>query len=55
MDYGIIGILHLILVIYAVIKIFGSSAPTGTKIIWLLIVLLVPLVGPILWWFMGPK
>ena len=53
-DLGIWGIIHLALVIYAAIQIFNSSADTGKKVIWVLIVAVFPLVGLIIWFFMGP-
>jgi len=55
MLYSILGLLHLILWVYALIQILGSSASAGTKILWVLIVLLLPLLGLILWFLMGPK
>ena len=48
------GILHLILFIYALIQIVGSSAQTGEKVLWIVIVFLLPLIGLIIWLFMGP-
>lgn len=53
-DLGIFGLIHLALVIYAAIQIFNSSADTVKKLIWVLIVAIFPLVGLIVWFFMGP-
>jgi len=53
-DLGFWPLLHLVLVVYAAVQIFGSSADTIKKIIWLLVVLLFPLVGLIVWFFIGP-
>lgn len=52
---GILGLLHLIVVIWAVLSIFKSGASTGAKIIWSLLVLILPLVGLIIWFLAGPK
>ena len=52
---GILGFIILILDIYAIIKIVGSSASTGMKILWVLIVLFLPVVGLIAWFILGPK
>ena len=52
---GILGFIILILDIYAIIKIVGSSASTGMKIVWVLIVLFLPVVGLIAWFILGPK
>lgn len=52
---GIFGLLILIADIYAIVKTLQSSAQTGSKVIWILVILLLPLIGVIVWWFMGPK
>lgn len=52
---GIIGLIILALDIWAIINIFGSSASTGTKVLWILLVLLLPLIGLIIWLFAGPR
>lgn len=53
-DLGIWGILHLCLVIYAAIQIWNSSADQTKKLIWILVVAIFPLVGLIIWFFIGP-
>lgn len=45
---------HLALVVYAAVQIFGSTADTAKKIIWIAIVAVFPLVGLIVWFFIGP-
>ncbi|MEO8738439.1 MAG: PLDc N-terminal domain-containing protein [Casimicrobiaceae bacterium] len=52
---GIIGILILIGDIWALINILQSSAENGKKLLWVVVVVLLPLVGLILWFFMGPR
>lgn len=51
---GIWPLVHLALLIYAAVQIFGSSAEDSRKIIWVLIVALFPVVGLIVWLFIGP-
>ena len=54
-DYnGIIGLIILALDIWAIINIVKSSAPDTNKILWVVIVILLPLIGLILWFFLGP-
>ena len=53
-DLGFLGIIHLVLVVYAAIQIINSSADTLKKAIWVLIVAVFPLVGLIIWYLMGP-
>jgi len=55
MEYGIFGLIVLILDIYAIIKILGSGASTGAKVLWTLGILIFPLVGFIVWLIAGPK
>lgn len=52
---GILGILHLIVAIWAIVKIIDSGASTVAKVLWILGVLAFPLVGLIVWFVAGPK
>ena len=52
---GLIGLLILAGDVWAIINIFQSSATNGKKLIWTLVVLLLPLLGLILWFFLGPR
>jgi hypothetical protein len=52
--YSVIGLLILILDIFAMIKIIQSSASGLEKILWILAVLIFPVVGMIIWFFAGP-
>lgn len=52
---GFFGILVLIADVYAILQIAQSSASTGKKALWIVLVLLLPLLGFILWYLMGPK
>jgi hypothetical protein len=51
---GIIGLVILIADIYAIVMILESSAKTGEKAIWALVVFLLPLIGLIIWYLAGP-
>ena len=52
---GILGIIILILDIYAIIRIVQSGAEPLWKAIWIVIVLFLPVIGLILWFLLGPK
>lgn len=52
---GLFGLLVLLLNIWAIIKIVGSGAKTLSKVIWVAVVLLLPILGVIAWFFFGPK
>jgi Phospholipase_D-nuclease N-terminal len=51
---GIGGIIILILDIFAIVMILQSSAKSIEKLIWALVVFLLPLIGLIIWYFAGP-
>jgi len=52
---GVLGLLVLIADVYAIVKTMQSSATTGTKVLWIVGLLVLPLVGLVLWFFFGPK
>lgn len=52
---GILGLIILILDIWAIVKIFQSSASTGAKVLWTLLIIVLPIVGLIIWLLLGPK
>jgi len=52
---GLGALLVLIGDIWAILNIFQSSASNEKKLIWIIAVLLLPLVGLILWYFLGPR
>jgi hypothetical protein len=52
---GLWGLLVLAGDIWAVINIVQSSASNERKLIWILVVVLLPLLGLILWYFLGPR
>ena len=52
---GLFGLLILIADIYAVVKTIQSNASTGSKVLWIVIVLVLPVVGVIAWFLFGPK
>ena len=43
-----------VLDIIAIVSIFKSGADTGTKLLWLILVILLPVIGMILYFLMGP-
>lgn len=55
MEYGILGLLILILDIIAIISILGAAKSVGWKVVWTLVVLLLPLLGMILYFLIGKK
>ena len=51
---GIIGFLILVADIYAIVQILQSSADGVKKVVWVLFVLLLPIIGLAVWYFVGP-
>ena len=49
------GILVLIADVWAIVNIMQSGADTGRKVLWTVLVVLLPVLGFILWYFLGPK
>lgn len=52
---GLIGLLILIADIWAIIQVLGSGASTGSKLLWILLIVILPVVGLIIWFFAGPR
>jgi hypothetical protein len=55
MGYSLWGVLVLIGDIWAIINILQSSAANDKKLLWVIVVVLLPLIGLILWFFLGPR
>ena len=49
------GVLILAGDIWAIINIFQSAASNEKKLLWTLVVVLLPVLGLILWYFLGPR
>ena len=49
------GLIVLVADIWAIVNIFQSSATTGMKVLWTALVILLPVLGFIIWFFAGPK
>jgi len=52
---GFWGLLILAGDIWAIINIFQSSVSNEKKLLWIIVVALLPLLGLILWYFLGPR
>jgi hypothetical protein len=51
---GIFGFLVLIADVYAVLQIAQSAIGNGRKALWIAIVVVLPLLGLIVWYLIGP-
>ncbi len=52
---GIFGFIILVLDILAIIKVMNSGDSTGSKLIWTLVIVFLPILGLIIWFFAGPR
>lgn len=52
---GLFGLIILILDIWAIVRIVQSGASTGAKVFWVVLILLLPMLGLIIWLIAGPK
>ncbi len=52
---GFWGLIVLIADVWAIVNIFQSSASTGKKVLWTVLVVVLPVLGFIIWYFAGPK
>jgi hypothetical protein len=52
---GLGGLIVLVADVWAIVNIFQSRADTGTKVVWTVVVIVLPVLGFILWLIWGPK
>jgi hypothetical protein len=52
---GLVGLIILALDIWAIINVLKSGAGLGAKILWILLILLLPVLGLIIWAIAGPR
>ena len=54
-NHSIWGLLVLAADVWAVLQIAQSSVSNEKKALWIVLVVVLPLVGLILWYFLGPR
>ena len=52
---GIVGLIILIADIWAIVKTLGSPSSAGSKALWIVLILILPVVGLIIWLVAGPR
>jgi hypothetical protein len=53
--YSLWGLIVLVADIWAIVNILQSGSDTGKKVLWTVIVIVLPVLGFILWLFLGPR
>ena len=52
---GIVALIVLVLDIIAIVDILKSSADTGSKALWIILILVLPVIGMVLYFLIGKK
>ena len=52
---GLFGLLILIADVWAIVKTVQSNASTGAKVVWIVLILILPVFGLLIWLLFGPK
>jgi hypothetical protein len=52
---GLLGLIVLIADVWAIVKTLKSSASNGMKAFWVILILILPVVGLLVWLFAGPR
>jgi len=52
---GIGGLILLVIDVWAIVSIVNSPVSTGRKVVWVLVVLILPLLGFLIWLVAGPR
>jgi hypothetical protein len=55
MQYQLGSLIVLAADVWAIVNILQSGADTGGKVLWTVLVIVLPVLGFILWYFLGPK
>ena len=53
--YSLFGLVILVLDIWAIIQIVSGKDENVKKLLWVLLILLLPVVGLLLWYFLAKK
>jgi len=52
---GLLGLIVLVLDVIAIVDAVKSSLETGKKILWIVLILILPILGMILYFLLGKK
>jgi 2-phospho-L-lactate transferase/gluconeogenesis factor (CofD/UPF0052 family) len=52
---GLWGLLVLIADIWAIVNVVQSGGSTGNKVLWIVLIVVLPVIGFIIWLIAGPK
>jgi hypothetical protein len=52
---GVLGLVVLIADVWAIVNVAQSASGTGTKVGWIVLILLLPVLGLLIWLIAGPR
>jgi succinate dehydrogenase/fumarate reductase cytochrome b subunit len=52
---GFFGFVVLVLDLWAIVSTLGSRASTGGKVLWVVLILVLPVLGFVIWLVAGPR
>lgn len=52
---GILGLIIVALDIWAIVRVLQSAVGTGAKVLWIVVIVILPVIGLIIWLLAGPK
>jgi len=55
MEYGLLGLVYLVLFLFTAIHTLGSREPPMVKALWIGALIVLPLAGFLAWFFLGPR
>ncbi|PIQ82773.1 MAG: hypothetical protein COV76_02050 [Candidatus Omnitrophica bacterium CG11_big_fil_rev_8_21_14_0_20_64_10] len=52
---GLVGLLVLVLDVIAIVDVIKSVAPSNQKVLWVILILVLPVIGMVLYFLIGRK
>jgi len=52
---GLVGLIILALDIWAILNVIKSGSEVGIKVLWILLIALLPVIGLVIWAIAGPR
>ncbi len=52
---GVLGVLLLVAIVWAIVNVAQSRASPGTKALWIVLLLVLPVIGLVIWLIAGPR
>ncbi|MDO5648350.1 PLD nuclease N-terminal domain-containing protein [Paracoccus sp. (in: a-proteobacteria)] len=49
------GVIIFVLDVWAIAQVINTNESTGTKLFWIILIAVLPVLGLIIWYFAGPR